>query len=162
MTVAHEIVYRAIALAEKSRIDPAVAATCLEEAAATVSETLSEKRAQAEPPVRALGAYLFRTFLHLIYRERRKGLLLEQALAETATIPAADMSAANVEMTLLLSKVMASCDKVTREIILRHLEGFSWQEIGERTGLSSHAAETRFGRVVEHARKTLNIPRQRG
>jgi DNA-directed RNA polymerase specialized sigma24 family protein len=50
---------------------------------------------------------------------------------------------------------MAVCDKVTQEITLRRLEGFSWKEIGDRYGISAHAARIRFSKALKRVRKTL-------
>jgi len=50
---------------------------------------------------------------------------------------------------------MAACDKVTQEIALRRLEGFSWDEIGDRYGISAHAARIRFSKALKRVRKTL-------
>ena len=59
------------------------------------------------------------------------------------------------EMELLLDEVMAACDKVTQEIALRRLEGFSWDEIGDRYGISAHVARLRFSKALQRARKRL-------
>ena len=64
-------------------------------------------------------------------------------------------------MELLLDEVMAACDKVTQEIALRRLEGFSWDEIGDRYGISAHAARLRFSKALQRARKTLTGTRRR-
>src|SRR6266568_4484847 len=63
---AEEIVHRAILHGEKLHIDPAVAASLLEEAAARVSRAIDRKRDSNEQPVRDLRAYLFRAFLRLV------------------------------------------------------------------------------------------------
>jgi len=56
---------------------------------------------------------------------------------------------------VLLDEVMAACDKVTQEIALRRLEGFSWNEIGDRHGISAHAARLRFSKALKRTRETL-------
>ncbi len=56
-------------------------------------------------------------------------------------------------MDLLVDEVMAAWDKVTQEIILRRLEGFSWGEIGERYGISAHVARMRYSKALQRARK---------
>src|SRR5260370_17151821 len=63
---AEEIAHRAVLHAEKLHIDPAVAASLLEEAAARVSRAIDRKTDSNEQPVRDLRAYLFRPFLRLV------------------------------------------------------------------------------------------------
>src|SRR6185437_16427837 len=66
LSVAREIGPRAVAYADNLIGDPAVAVTCLEEAAASVSAAIAEKQRVGAPGVRDISAYLFRTFIHLI------------------------------------------------------------------------------------------------
>jgi len=164
LSIAQEMASHALALAEKLQIDPAVASSYLEDAAAAVSAVMRLKHALDEPPVRDPAAYLFRTFLRMIRDERRKASLLDRALTGSAPSPEQTpaTSTGSIDMVVLLNEVMGTYDKVTREIVLRHLEGLSWKEIGERCGLSADAVEVRFRRAIEHARRALKIPRQRG
>src|SRR6266478_10063819 len=63
LDAAEEVGRRAIEHAEREHIDPAVAATLLEEAAATVSRALDAKRHRTQNAVRDLPSYLFLAFI---------------------------------------------------------------------------------------------------
>jgi len=52
---------------------------------------------------------------------------------------------------------MAVCDQMSREIMLLRLRDQSWDEIGKHLGMSPHAAETRYRKALDRARKTLRI-----
>lgn len=56
---------------------------------------------------------------------------------------------------LLLDEVMAACDKVAQEIALRRIERYSWDEIGNRYGLSAHAARLCFSKALQRTGKAL-------
>ena len=155
LSVAQEISLQALAYAEKILGDPAVALNLFEEAAAAVSEAVETKKASGKPPIRDMRAYLFRTFVRRISQERRREVALKHGVelhqgrnrpARTSTGP---------DMKLLLDEVIAACDKVTQEIALRRLEGFSWDEIGDRYGISAHAARIRFSKALKRVRKTF-------
>ena len=66
------------------------------------------------------------------------------------------------EAALLLDEIMGTCDRLTREVAFRRLEGLSWKEIGERYGLSGHAVEARFSKALDRARKRLKIQNREG
>jgi RNA polymerase sigma factor (sigma-70 family) len=154
LSVAQDISQQALAYAEKILGDPAVIQNLFEEAAAAVSEAVETKQASGSPPVRDLRAYLFRAFVNHIAREkRREAALRNQIKLKARNRPATGASAFDLE--LLLDEVMAVCDKVTQEITLRRLEGFSWKEIGDRYGISAHAARIRFSKALKRVRKTL-------
>src|SRR5260370_7826515 len=72
---AEEIAHRAILHGEKLRVDPAVAASLLEEAAARVSRAIDRKRDSNEQPVRHLRAYLFPPSLRLITKPLNRHFL---------------------------------------------------------------------------------------
>jgi hypothetical protein len=61
------------------------------------------------------------------------------------------------EAALLFDETMGTCDRLTREVAFRRLEGLSWKEIGERYGLSGHAAEARFSKALDRARRKLKM-----
>lgn len=162
LSVAKEIGPRAVPYAEKLLGDPALAISLFEEAAASVSEAIEQKKSAGGPSVRDLSAYLFRTFIRMVGEAKRKETILEESLKDRAKTQISRSNLTRVEAALLLDEVMATCDRVTREIAFRRLEGFSWKEIGERYGISSHAAEARFSKALDHARKTLKIRRLSG
>lgn len=154
LSVAQEISQQAFAYAEKIIGDPAVIQNLFEEAAAAVSEAVETKQAFNKPPIRDLRAYLFRTFARRITREKRR----EAALRNEINLKGRNRrTSGTTEFTreLLLDEVMAACDKVTQEIALRRLEGFSWDEIGDRYGISAHVARLRFSKALQRARKRL-------
>ena len=153
LSVAQEISQQTLAYAEKILGDPAVIQNLFEEAAAAVSEAVQTKKASGKPPVMDLRAYLFRSFVHRIAREkRREAALRNEIKLNERNRPT---SGTTFDKELLLDEVMAACDKVTQEIALRRLEGFSWDEIGDRYGISAHAARLRFSKALQRARKKL-------
>lgn len=155
LSVAQEIAPQAISYGEKLLGDPAVSSDLFEEAAAAVSEAIKKLAKSGQSPIRDLRAYLFRTFMRRISAEREKqvgaAINSEQFDEQRATT----RQITSVEMSLLLDEVMAACDKVTQEIALRRLEGFSWNEIGPRYGMSAHAARVRYSRALQRLRKAL-------
>ncbi len=80
------------------------------------------------------------------------------ALRDKAPRQPAAKDLAQAEISLLFDEVMATYGKVTRQIVYRRLEGFSWKEIATECGLSTHAAEARYSRALAQARKFLQIP----
>ena len=155
LSVAQEISRQALAYAEKILGDPAVVLNLFEEAAAAVSEAVEPKKAAAKPPVRDLRAYLFRAFVRRISREKRREVALSNEVKWLQEWNRTTRSSAGLDMKVLLDEVMAACDRVTQEIALRRLEGFSWNEIGDRHGISAHAARLRFSKALKRARETL-------
>jgi DNA-directed RNA polymerase specialized sigma24 family protein len=162
LSVAQEIGLRSVSYAEKLLGDPALALNFFEQAAATVSEAINQKRSSGSPSVRNLAAYLFRTFIRLVGRAKRKNEIFEESLSKRARSEISWNEAAKLETAVLVDEVMASCGKVAREIAFRRFEGFSWKEIGEEFGISAHAAELRFEKSLEQARRTLRKTRQKG
>jgi DNA-directed RNA polymerase specialized sigma24 family protein len=58
----------------------------------------------------------------------------------------------DVERSLFLAEVLASCDTVTQNVVLRRLEGYSWKEIERRCGVSCDAARKRFSSTIQRLR----------
>jgi hypothetical protein len=85
LSAAEEISRRAIRHAERLSVDPAVAVTLLEEAAAAVSRALRFGSGN-EAPVRDLEAYLFRAFLRRLNRTKKRQLRLAEAIASSDRI----------------------------------------------------------------------------
>lgn len=162
LSVAQEIGPRSVSYAERLLRDPALALNFFEQAAATVSEAINHKRSSGSPRVRNLASYLFRTFIRLVGRAKRKNEIFEESLSKRARNEISWHEPANLETAVLVDEVMASCGKVAREIAFRRFEGFSWKEIGEEFGISAHAAELRFDKSLEQARRTLRKTRQKG
>ncbi len=139
LSVALEIGARSVSYAEKLLGDPALAVSFFEQAAATVSEAIEQKRTAGSPAVRYLAAYLFRTFIRIVGKAKRKEEVLEESLRNYARTEISRNEAAKLET-----------------------EGFSWKEIGEEFNISAHAAELRFEKSLEQARRTLRKTRQKG
>ncbi len=140
---------RAIEYAEREQIDPAVAATLLEEAAATVSRALDAKRHRTQNTVRDLPSYLFLAFIRRVNRTKKRQLLLEDAVrvrsagSHNSTDPEAEL-----ELKILVDELLTRCDPVTRDMFYRRIQGFSWKEVGSSYGISGHAAESRFNQAL--------------
>jgi RNA polymerase sigma factor (sigma-70 family) len=161
LSVSMEIGPRALAYAQNLIGDPALAMNYFEEAAASVSAAIEEKSSGA-PAVRNVAAYLFRTFIRMVDDAKHKEKILQESLRESgeARIPLTEE--AQVETAVLLNEVMDTCDRASREVVVLRLEGFTWKEIGRQFDISSHAAEARFSKALDHARKMLKIRRRKG
>lgn len=161
LSVANRIAPKAIPYAERLLGDPAVAMNLFEQAAASVSEAIKTKQASGSA-VRDLAAYLFRAYIRLVSETKRKDAALQESLDAQADKQIWHRDLVRAEAALLLDEIMGTCDRLTREVAFRRLEGLSWKEIGERYGLSSHAVEARFSKALDRARKRLKIQNREG
>ena len=161
LAVAHDIGPRAVAYAERLLADTALVMNLFEESAGAVSEAL-KRRPKGSSPVRDLSAYLYRTFLRKVSLVRDKRTRLEKSLHNKAETQSRIRQPLQAEISLLFNEVMASYDEVTRQIISRRLEGFSWKEIATEFGIETHAAETRYSRALAQARLLLRVRRPKG
>jgi DNA-directed RNA polymerase specialized sigma24 family protein len=93
---------------------------------------------------------------------KHKEKILEESLKESGQPRIPLTEKAQVETAVLLNEVMDTCDRASREVIVLRLEGFSWKEIGKQFDISSHAAEARFSKALDHARKVFKIRRRKG
>ncbi|HET8925257.1 MAG TPA: sigma-70 family RNA polymerase sigma factor [Candidatus Acidoferrum sp.] len=155
LAIAHEIGPRAVRYAERLLGDQALALDLLEESAAAVSEALKRKTTGDSGKVRNMERYLFRTYLRKVSLVRGKQTRLDKSLRAKAPKQPARTEFAEAEIALLFDEVMATYDKVTRQIVYRRLEGYSWKEIGTEFGITTHAAEARYSRALAQARKVL-------
>ena len=157
LAAAEAIARRAVRYAEKLLIDPAVAADLLEEAAATVSRALKSEQV-SKRPIRDLQSYLFRAFLRRLNRTQRAELLAA-AFLQKYVLPL-DKSVNPhqlIEKKILIDEFLLQCDPITREMLCRRIEGFSWKEIGHAYGISSHAAESRVSQNFQKIRNRLGF-----
>jgi DNA-directed RNA polymerase specialized sigma24 family protein len=154
LDVAKEIGPRAIAHGERVVGDPAVAATLLEESAAAVSRALRMKQQIGEPPVHDLEAYLFRAFIRRVNKARTRQVVITDSVSAH---PRDSSTQDNFEWRVLIDEFLTRCDPVTRDMFYRRIQGFSWKEIGIVYGISSHAAESRFGQALQRVRKRLRL-----
>jgi DNA-directed RNA polymerase specialized sigma24 family protein len=158
LVAAEEIGRRAIEHAEQLLIDPAIAATLLEEAAATVSRTINSKRHSSQSGVRDLPSYLFRAFIRRINRAKKRQSIQEAAiLAHSAESPNSTDPKADLDLKILVDELLTRCDPVTREMFYRRIQGFSWKEIGFSYAISEHAAESRFSQAIRKLAQRLGL-----
>src|SRR5690242_9467119 len=80
LDAAEQIARRAIQHAENLLIDPAVATTLIEEAAAAVSRAIDRKKHGNQQPVRDLRAYLFRAFIRRVNKAKKRQLMVADAV----------------------------------------------------------------------------------
>jgi DNA-directed RNA polymerase specialized sigma24 family protein len=157
LSAAEKIARRAISHAEKIHIDPAVAANLLEETAATVSRAMRPEKL-IDRPIQDLESYLFRAFLRRMNRKHRRDLLKAKELHMYAmgwrnSIDLREM----FEHKVVIDEFLMQCDPVMRDMVCRRIEGFSWKEIGRSHRISSHAAESRFGKTLKKLRRKLGL-----
>jgi DNA-directed RNA polymerase specialized sigma24 family protein len=158
LDVAQSIAPRVIAYAEELIGDPALATSLLEESAAIVSRSLRRGTQHGKPPVANVEGYLFRSFIRRINVTRRKQLLISRAVIAAQTgSPNGTVYLENFELKILADEFVTRCDPVTRDMFYRRIEGFSWNEIGEWYGISGHAAEKRFSKILNKIRKLLGL-----
>src|SRR5712692_5356941 len=60
---------------------------------------------------------------------------------------------------ILLDQLLGHFDSVTREMILRRIEGHSWGEIASEFELSNHAARVRFSKALQWLRTSVETSR---
>jgi hypothetical protein len=153
--VAQAIAFRAISSAQEFLADPCVGMNILEEAAATVSETILRKQNAGLPPIRDLRAYLYRTFLRKVAAERRTEIQLEEAFEDHLRLGEGMSSEAKSETRLLLKQILRTCDRKTMWIIWERIEGRSWDEISYGAAIPNHVARLRYSRALREIRNAF-------
>lgn len=152
--VAQGIADQAVSYAEKFLGDACVAVNLLEEAAATVSEVIRAKEAAQIAPIRDVSRYLFRVFLRKVAEARRNETPFEE-ISQWYCHPCDDRHGDGLDSQVLLEQILGHFDSVTREMILRRIEGHSWGEIASEFELSNHAARVRFSKALQSLRTSL-------
>jgi len=152
--VAQGIADQAVSYAEKFLGDTCVAVNLLEEAAATVSEVILAKKAAQIAPIRDVRRYLFRVFLRKVAEARRNETMYEEA-SQWHSDPRDDSYVDGLDRQILRDQVLGHFDSVTREMILRRVEGHSWGEIASEFELSNHAARVRFSKALQWLRTSV-------
>jgi DNA-directed RNA polymerase specialized sigma24 family protein len=155
LVVAQDIASRAISYAQEFLADPCVSVNILEEAAATVSETIIRKQNAGMPPIRDLRAYLYRAFLRKVAAARHTEIQLEETFEDHFRLDEGMSSEAKSEARLLLKQVLRTCDRKTMWIIWERIEGRSWGEISYGAAIPSHAARLRYSRALREIRKAF-------
>ena len=157
LVAAEEIGRRAMEHAEQLLFDPAIAATLLEEAAASVSRALLSKRHSRQAGVRDLPSYLFRSFIRRINRAKKRQLIQDAAILAYLAESPNSTDPNDLDLKILVDELLTRCDSVTREMFYRRIQGFSWKEIGFSYGISEHAAESRFSQAIHKLAKKLGL-----
>jgi len=156
--VAQGIANQAVSYAEKFLGDSCVAINLLEEAAATVSEVIRDKEAAQIAPIRDVGRYLFRVFLRKVAEAKRNETTYEE-VSQWHSHPGDDSHGDGLDSQILLDQILGHFDSVTREMILRRIEGHSRGEIASEFELSNHAARVRFSKALQWLRTSVETPR---
>lgn len=159
--VAQGIASQAVSYAEKFLGDACVSINLLEEAAANVSEVIRAKEAAQIAPIRDVDRYLFRVFLRKVAEARRNETSYED-VSRWLSHPCDDSHGKGLDSQLLLDQILGHFDSVTREMILRRIEGHSWGEIASEFELSNHAARVRFSKALQWLRASVETPRNAG
>src|SRR5712691_961485 len=156
--VAQGIANQAVSYTEKLLGDSCVAVNLLEEAAATVSEVIRAKEAAQIAPIRDVRRYLFRVFLRKVAEARRNETIYED-VSQWHSHPCDDSHGRGLDNEILLDQILGHFDSVTREMILRRIEGHSWGEIASEFELSNHAARVRFSKALHWLRTSVETSR---
>ena len=159
--VAQGIANQAVCYAEKFLGDSCVAVNLLEEAAASVSEVIRAKEVAQIAPIRDVRRYLFRVFLRKVAEARRNETTYQEA-SQRHSDPGDDCYVDGLNSQILLDQILGHFDSVTREMIVRRIEGHSWGEIASEFQLSNHAARVRFSKALRWLRTSVETPRNGG
>lgn len=159
--VAQGIADQAVSYAEKFLGDSCVAVNLLEEAAASVSEVIRAKEAAQIAPIRDARRYLFRVFLRKVAEARRNETTYQEG-SQWYSHPCDDSHRDRLDSEILLDQILGHFDSVTREMIVRRIEGHSWGEIASEFELSNHAARVRFSKALQWLRTSVETPRNGG
>jgi len=159
--VAQGIAGQAVSYAGKFLGDSCVAVNLLEEAAATVSEVIRAKEAAHIAPIRDVRRYLFRVFLRKVAAARKNETKYED-VSQWRSHPCDDSHGDGLDSQILLDEILGQFDSLTREMILRRIEGHSWGEIAAEFELSNHAARVRFSKALQWLRTSAETSRNGG
>jgi len=161
LDAAEQIARRAIYHAEKLFIDPAVATTLLEQAAATVSRAIESKGRFSDNAVRDIPAYLFRAFIRRINKAKKRQLILEDSARLNSLESHKPVHPQpTLDLKILVDELLTRSDSMTRDMFYRRVQGFSWKEIGVSHNISGHAAEKHFNKEIHKIRQKLG-PKER-
>jgi len=149
LRVAEQLRKRLFSYGEKMLGDAAVVANLLEESGAAVSRIL-QRNPETSTAIRDLQAYLFRVFIRKINR-----LLRQQPQLSNWEVASFIDYRESMEGKVVLDEFLGNCDPVTRQMLYRRIEGFSWKEIGKFYRVSAHAAEARCSQAVQRVRRKL-------
>lgn len=157
-SAAQDIASQAVSYAGKFLADSCTVINLLEEAAATVTDAIRAKEATGIAPIQDVGRYLFRVFLRKVAEARRSEVPFEGASRVHSHL-SNPSQVEEMDSQLLLDRILGQFDSVTREMIVRRIEGHSWDEIALEFGLSNHAARVRFSKAVQRLRSHMETAR---
>jgi DNA-directed RNA polymerase specialized sigma24 family protein len=157
-SVAQDIAPQAVSYAGKFLGDSCVVINLLEEAAASVSEAIRAKEAAHIAPIGDVRRYLFRVFLRKVADARRNEATYNE-VSQWHSHRRDDSHGDALDGQILLDQVLSHFDSVTREMILRRIEGHSWGEIASEFDLSNHAARVRFSKALQWLRSSVETSR---
>ncbi len=157
-SVAQDIAPQAVSYAGKFLGDSCVVINLLEEAAASVSEAIRAKEAAHIAPIGDVRRYLFRVFLRKAAEARRNEATYNE-VSQWHSHPRDDSQGDGLDGQILLDQILSHFDSVTREMILRRIEGHSWGEIASEFDLSNHAARVRFSKALQWLRSSVKTSR---
>ena len=155
LSAAQEIAACAVSYGERLLGDPALALTLFEEAAATVSITLRRKEATSQPQIREMRRYLFRAYLRHVGTQSPTGRGRGATLPRNLETRNSDDESTKLERRILVRELLDGCDRVTKEIVIRRLEGCSWKEIEKTCNIPANAANLRFSKALKNFQKLL-------
>ncbi|PYX54139.1 MAG: hypothetical protein DMG76_22905 [Acidobacteria bacterium] len=153
-SVAQDIAPQAVSYAGKFLGDSCVVINLLEEAAAIVSDAIRAKETTGTAPIQDVHRYLFRVFLRKVAEARRSEAPYEKT-SRVHSHPCSDGQFEELDSRLFLDQILGHFDSVTREMILRRIEGHSWDEIASEFDLSNHAARVRFSKALQWLRTSV-------
>ena len=122
------------------------------------SDSGQRKEAAQIAPIRDVSRYLFRVFLRKVAEARRNETTYEE-LSQWHSHPCDDSRGDGLDGQILLDQILGHFDSVTREMILRRIEGHSWGEIASEFELSNHAARVRFSKALQWLRTSVETSR---
>ena len=147
LDAAEQIARRAIYHAEKLFIDPAVATTILEQAAATVSRAIESKGRFSDNAVRDIPAYLFRAFIRRINKAKKRQLILEDSARLNSLESHKPIHPQpSLDLKILVDELLTRSDSMTRDMFYRRVQGFSWKEQVTQPKNTLIKQSIRFGR----------------
>jgi DNA-directed RNA polymerase specialized sigma24 family protein len=157
-SAAQDIEGQAVSYAGKFLGDSYVIVNLLEEAAAIVSDAIRAKDAAGAARIQDVRRYLFRVFLRQVAEARRAEAPYAKA-SRVYSYLCNDCQVEELDSQLLLDQILDHFDSVTREMILRRIEGHSWDEIAAEFDLSNHAARVRFSKALQRLRNRIETLR---
>jgi RNA polymerase sigma factor (sigma-70 family) len=118
---------------------------------------VSRVRSAQPNQIENLTAYLFQTYKRLILAELKKERGRQQHLAEREVedflLPETD--AVEVERQILLEQLMQRMDSWTREVFELLVLGYSFAELGKKSGMSGERIRKKFDKRVERLIKQV-------